>query len=87
MSDKVKASSLRDMTREELVQRRRDLEDEWFNLRMRKSVKQLENPLRMRQIGREIAQVLTVLREDDLGVRKLAQSKSSILDQASSKKS
>lgn len=87
MADKLKISSLREMTRDELLQHRRDLEDEWFNLRMRKSLKQLENPLRMRHIGREIGRIMTILREDELGIRKLAQSKGSILDQSASKKS
>lgn len=75
----MKAVELRDLTRAELVQKRRDLEDELFNLRMRRSVKPLENPLRLRHIGREIARIMTVLRENDLGIRKIAETKSSVL--------
>lgn len=85
MADKIKIGDLRELTRDELGQRRRDLEDELFNLRMRKSMKQLENPLRLRHIGREIGQILTVLREDTLGIRKLAQAKTSIMDAAGKK--
>lgn len=85
MADKVKITDLREMTRDELAHRRRDLEDELFNLRMRKSMKQLENPLRLRHIGREIGQILTVLREDELGIRKLAQAKTSIMEAAGKK--
>ena len=82
----MKRESLREMTRHELEQKRRDLQDELFNLRMRQSMKSLENPLRLRTIGREIGRINTVLREDELAIRKLADSKTSILGEASSKK-
>jgi len=80
----LKVNSLREMTRDELQQRKIELEEEVFNLNMRRSLKQLDNPLRMRGVGREIAKVLTVLREDELGINKLAERKISVLD--SSKK-
>lgn len=71
----MKARDLRDMTRDELVQRHRDLDEELFNLRMRRSIKPLDNPLRLRQIGRDIARIMTVLTEDNRGIRKLAEAK------------
>lgn len=80
----MKIAELREMTREELYQKRRDLEDELFNLNMRRSLKALDDPLRLRHIGREIGQIMTVLREDDLGIRKLAERKTSVLDTAKS---
>lgn len=76
----LKVNSLREMTRVELQQKKIDLEEEVFNLNMRRSLKQLDNPLRMREVGREIAKVLTVLKEDDLGINKLAERKVSVLD-------
>lgn len=82
----MKSQSLREMTRAELVARRTDLQDELFNLRMRKSVKTLDNPLRLRHIGREIAQVNTVLREDELGIRTLSTTKTSLLGEDEKKK-
>lgn len=75
----LKVSNLRELTREEVVQRKLDLEEELFNLRMRRSLKQLDNPLRLREVGREIARVLTVLNEDKLGIRKLAEEKVTVL--------
>lgn len=75
----LKVKALREMTREELLQRKRELEEETFNLNMRRSLKQLDNPLRLRQVGRDIAKVLTVLNEDKLGIRKLAEEKTSVL--------
>ena len=67
------------MTRVELLQRKSELEGETFNLNMRRSLKQLDNPLRLRQVGRDIAKVMTVLNEDKLGIRKLAEEKTSVL--------
>ncbi|MDF1544300.1 MAG: 50S ribosomal protein L29 [bacterium] len=82
----LKVSSLREMTREEIQQKQMDLEEEMFNLNMRRSLKQLDNPLRLREIGREIAQVLTVLNEDKLGIRKLAKEKVTVLAGAAKEK-
>jgi large subunit ribosomal protein L29 len=76
----MRTKEMREMTREELEQRRRNLTEERFNLKMRKSFKELENPLRLRHLRREIARINTVLSEDDLNVRVLAKSKTSILD-------
>jgi large subunit ribosomal protein L29 len=75
----MKVSSMREMTREELEQHKRDLEDELFNLNMRRSLKSLDNPLRLRTIRREIGRVNTVLHEDETGRRSLAQSRTSVL--------
>ena len=82
----LKVSSLREMTREEIKQRQRDLEEEMFNLNMRRSLKQLDNPLRLREIGREIAKILTVLNEDKLGIKKLADEKITVLAGAAKEK-
>ncbi len=75
----LKVKALREMTRVELLQRKSELEEETFNLNMRRSLKQLDNPLRLRQVGRDIAKVMTVLNEDKLGIRKLAEEKTSVL--------
>lgn len=83
----IKVASLREMTREELVQKKNELLDEQFNLNMRRSLKALDNPLRLRQIRREVAKINTVLGEDTKGLRKLAESKGSILDDSKTKKS
>jgi large subunit ribosomal protein L29 len=82
----MKKHALRELTRQELLQQQRDLQEELFNLRMRKSMKQLEDPLKLRHLGRQIAQVKTILREDDLGIRKLAEGKTSILGDTAAKK-
>ncbi|MDH4157193.1 MAG: 50S ribosomal protein L29 [candidate division Zixibacteria bacterium] len=81
----LKLHTLRELTRDELLQKRVDLLDERFNLNMRRSLKALDNPLRLRQIRREIARIETVLREDELGLRKLAESTTSVLSSSASR--
>ncbi len=81
----LKIRTLRDMTSDELQHKYNDLMDELFNLNMRRSLKSLDNPLRLRQIRREVAKIKTVLNEDAKGIRRLAESKTSILPQSGSK--
>jgi large subunit ribosomal protein L29 len=75
----LKIQTLREMTRDELLQKHTDLLDEQFNLSMRRSLKALDNPLRLRHIRREIAKIKTILTEDKRGIRKLADRSTSIL--------
>ena len=80
----MRVEELRELTREELEQKKRDLDEERFNLHMRKSFKELDNPLRLRLLRRDIARINTILCEDEKGLRQLAKSKRSILEQAGS---
>ena len=68
----MKKEQMRELTREELLQRRSEMEEELFNLRIQRASKELDNPLRMRLLKREIARVNTILREDQLKIRALA---------------
>ena len=52
-----------DMTNEELENKLKDLKSELFNLRFQLAVNQLENPMRIKEVKKSIARVLTVLRE------------------------
>lgn len=54
----------------ELETKLNDNMDALQNLRFQKALQQIENPLQIRVLKREIAQVKTVLRELDLGIRK-----------------
>jgi len=54
---------LREMSREELMQRHRELQQELLALRRQAVGGQLEKPHRIREVRREIARVLTVLNE------------------------
>ncbi len=62
----MKAKELRDLTVEELVRKVDDLKEELFNLRFQLATGQLDNPMRIRQVRRDIARAKTVLREQQL---------------------
>ena len=57
----MKASELRDLTAEELQQKLKDLKEELFNLRFQLAINQLENPMRISAVKKDIARVHTVL--------------------------
>ena len=59
----VKANTLRDMTAAELNQQVSQLKEELFNLRFQHATGQLDNPLRLREVKKNIARTKTVLRE------------------------
>ena len=61
----VKAQAMKEMTVEEIRQRTVELREELFNLRFRNSMRQLDNPLKIREGRRELARLLTVLREKE----------------------
>ena len=61
----VKAQSMKEMTPDEIRLRVSELREELFNLRFRNSMRQLDNPLKIREGRREMARLLTVLREKE----------------------
>ena len=61
----VKAEVMRDQSPDEIRLRITELREELFNLRFRNSMKQLDNPLKIRAGRREIARLLTVLGEKE----------------------
>jgi large subunit ribosomal protein L29 len=56
---------MREMTPDDIRLRLNELREELFNLRFRNSMRQLDNPLKIRAGRREIARLLTVLREKE----------------------
>jgi large subunit ribosomal protein L29 len=67
----MRIETLRDLTTDELLQKREELMQEMFNLRLKKSVRELENPLKLRVLRRDIAKIETILSEDRTGIRKI----------------
>ncbi|MFQ5801692.1 MAG: 50S ribosomal protein L29 [Candidatus Methylomirabilales bacterium] len=63
----MKVKDLRELTTEELQQKRGDFREDLFRLKMRKAVAQLENPIRLRQLRRDIARIETILRDRERG--------------------
>ena len=62
----MKASEVRDLTTAELETKLRDLKAELFNLRFQLAINQLDNPMRISAVKKDIARVKTVLRENEL---------------------
>ena len=63
-----RAQMYHDMTTVELKQKHADLKNELFNLRFQQTTGQLKNPLMLRQVKKDIARVLTILKERELNL-------------------
>ena len=57
----MKINEIRDLSREELKTRKRELKEETFHLRLQQQSGQLERPSQIRVLRREIARIETVL--------------------------
>jgi large subunit ribosomal protein L29 len=59
----VKAIEIRKMSAEELEAKLKELKSELFNLRFQHAINQLENPHKIADVKKDIARVMTILRE------------------------
>lgn len=59
----LKAHELRELTDEELESKLHELKEELFSLRFKRTTGNIQNPLRLRTIGKDIAKVKTMQRE------------------------
>jgi len=64
----VKPDQIRQMSREERIRRLNELRLELIKLRMQARVGTLTNTARIRNIKRDIARILTIMREEELGI-------------------
>jgi large subunit ribosomal protein L29 len=71
----MKIKDLRELTPVELSRKYTDLKKDLFNLRMQHATNQLENPIRIRDTKRDIARVMTLIRENESSDRKEAAAK------------
>lgn len=62
----MKAAKLRELTDEELKKKVRDYKEELFNLRFQLATGQLDNPMRIRDVRKNIARCKTVLRQREI---------------------
>ena len=67
----MKAEEIRELTGDELNGRLADLKEELFNLRFQAVTGQLDNPARVRLVRKDIARVKTIMRERELGIRRV----------------
>jgi large subunit ribosomal protein L29 len=65
----MKARDLQDLRQnspQDLINQLHDLKDQLFKLRFQLATGQLENPIKIREVKKSIAQVKTILREEEL---------------------
>lgn len=62
----MRANEIRDLTNEELNLKLGELKAELFNLRFQNATNQLENPVRIADVKKSIARVMTIIREREL---------------------
>lgn len=66
----MKAKEIRELTEQELNEKIHELKEELFNLRFQLATGQLDNPMRIRQVRKDIARVKTIMRERELGLKR-----------------
>ena len=65
----MKANDVRKMSGAELEKKLADLKKDLFNLRLQHATNQLENPIRIAEVKKDIARVKTIIREQQLAGR------------------
>ena len=65
----MKAHEVRKMSGEELQTKLQDLKKDLFNLRLQHATNQLDNPIRIAEVKKDIARVKTIIREQQLAGR------------------
>ena len=68
----MKASETKKLSTAELETKLKDLKAELFNLRFQLAINQLDNPMRVSAVKKDIARVKTVLRENEINSSKNA---------------
>ena len=68
MAAGIKATDLRELSDESLVEKLREAKAELFNLRVQSATGQLDNHGRLQTIRRDIARIYTIMRERELGL-------------------
>jgi len=66
----MKMEELRQLSLDELKLKYEDLMEEMENLRFQHSTHQLDNPLRIRLLRKDIARIKTMFHEQKLGIKK-----------------
>lgn len=66
----MKAKEIRELTDEELRRKLADLKEELFNLRFQAATGQLDNPMRMKAVKKDIARIKTIMRERELQLKR-----------------
>ena len=65
----MKAKELKELTVDELQQKLAELKKDLFNLRLQHAINQLDNPLKIADVKKDIARVNTVIREKQFAAK------------------
>ena len=63
----MKAKEIKEMSASELQDKLKQLKAELFNLRFQFAINQLDNPMRIAVVKKDIARIKTVIRQNELG--------------------
>ncbi len=64
----MKAKDVRELTSAELLSQHRELSEELMNLRFQLTMKELNNPARIKHVRKDIARINTIIHERKLGI-------------------
>lgn len=62
----MKSNEIRKLSAEELEAKLLELKDELFNLRFQQTINQLDNPMRISAVKKDIARIKTIQRDIEL---------------------
>lgn len=65
----MKASEIKEMSVDELIEKLSNLKEELFNLRFQLAINQLDNTARLKAVKKDIARIKTTLREAELAAK------------------
>ncbi len=66
----LKPDDIRNMSKEERLKKLEELRRELIKLRYQAEMGHIDNPMRIRNIRRSIARILTIMREEELGIKR-----------------
>jgi large subunit ribosomal protein L29 len=64
----VKVKEIKEMSQDELRKALDDSKDELFKLKFQLATGQLDNPMRIKEVKKDIARVKTIIRQKELGI-------------------
>ena len=62
----MKAKDIRALTTDQMLEKEKQYKEELFNLRFQMATGQLENPMKIKEIRKDIAKAKTILREREI---------------------
>ncbi len=64
----MKATELRELTDDELINKQEELKDQLFKLKFQHALGQLENAMKLKNVKKDLARIKTILREKNKGM-------------------